>query len=90
MWLVSRRLVTLATVAALAMAFSRVYIAAHYPWDVAAGLLVGASVALLGWAVLGTPLTTLTGWLRGLPGLRQAFPAPPATRSEPASVAPGP
>jgi membrane-associated phospholipid phosphatase len=88
LWLVSRRLGAVATVAALAMAFSRVYIAAHYPWDVAAGLVAGALVALLGWALLRTPLTVLTGWLRRLPGLRQAFPAPPTTRS-PASAAPG-
>jgi len=89
LWLVSRRLGAIATVAALAMAFSRVYIAAHYPWDVAAGLVVGALVALLGWALLRTPVTALTGWLRRLPGLRQAFPAPPPTRSAPASAAPG-
>jgi membrane-associated phospholipid phosphatase len=89
LWLVSRRLGAVATVAALAMAFSRVYIAAHYPWDVAAGLVVGSLVALLGWVLLRTPLTALTRWLRRLPGVRQAFPAPPATRSEPASMASG-
>ena len=82
-WLVSRRLGAIATVAALAMAFSRVYIAAHYPWDVAAGLVLGALVALLGWALLRRPLTVLTGWLRGRPGLRQVFPAPPAGRPGP-------
>ncbi len=38
--------------AALLMAFSRVYIAAHYPLDVAAGLLLGAAVTLAGWALL--------------------------------------
>ena len=75
LWLVSRALGALATVAALAMAFARVYIAAHYPWDVAAGLVVGALVALLGWVLLGRLLTVLTGWLRTRPGLRQAFPA---------------
>jgi membrane-associated phospholipid phosphatase len=44
---VSRRLAVLAAVAALVMAFARVYIAAHYPADVAVGLLLGASVALV-------------------------------------------
>jgi membrane-associated phospholipid phosphatase len=83
LWLVSRALGALATVAALAMAFARVYIAAHYPWDVAAGLVFGALVALVGWLLLGRLLTVLTGWLRTRPGLRQAFPAPvgvPASR----------
>ncbi len=76
LWLTSRVLGLLATVAAVAMAFSRVYIAAHYPWDVAAGLVVGALVALLGWTLLRVPLIALTGWLRTRPGLRRAFPAP--------------
>jgi membrane-associated phospholipid phosphatase len=82
MWLVSRVLGALATVAALVMAFSRVYIAAHYPWDVAAGLAFGALVAVLGWLVLRTPLAVLTGWLRTRPGLRQVFPAPVALPAE--------
>jgi membrane-associated phospholipid phosphatase len=76
LWLVSRRLGTVAAVAAVAMAFSRVYIAAHYPWDVAAGLVLGALVAVVGWLLLRTPLTALTGWLRRLPVLREVFPAP--------------
>jgi undecaprenyl-diphosphatase len=46
LWLASRRLGALALVAALLMAFARVYIAAHYPVDVAAGLVLGAVVAL--------------------------------------------
>ena len=74
LWLVSRALGWLATIAALVMAFSRVYIAAHYPWDVAAGLAFGALVALLGRLLLRVPLTALTGWLRARPGLRRAFP----------------
>jgi membrane-associated phospholipid phosphatase len=43
---VSRRLAALAAVAALVMAFARVYIAAHYPADVAVGLVLGAVVAV--------------------------------------------
>ncbi|MBI1758695.1 MAG: phosphatase PAP2 family protein [Actinobacteria bacterium] len=44
--LVSRRLGAIATAAAVLMAASRVYIAAHYPSDVLAGLLLGGLVAL--------------------------------------------
>jgi undecaprenyl-diphosphatase len=73
--LAHRRLGIIAVVAALLMAFSRVYIAAHYPWDVVGGLLLGTSVALVGWLVLALPLTALTGWLRTLPGLRSVFAA---------------
>jgi membrane-associated phospholipid phosphatase len=71
--LAHRRLGAAAVVAALLMAFSRVYIAAHYPWDVVAGLLLGAAVAFFGWLLVATPLTALTRWLRTLPGVRAAF-----------------
>ncbi|MEH0844254.1 phosphatase PAP2 family protein [Micromonospora sp. CPCC 205711] len=47
LWFVSRRLGLVAAVAALIMGFSRVYIAAHYPHDVVAGLALGAAVASL-------------------------------------------
>lgn len=71
--LAHRRLGAVAVVAALMMAFARVYIAAHYPWDVIAGLALGAAVALGGWALLRRPLTALTAWLRELPGIRVVF-----------------
>lgn len=77
--LVSRRLGLVAVVLAVLMAFARVYIAAHYPWDVAAGLLFGAGVALLGWLALRLPLTWATERLRGQWGLRSLF-----TRAAPA------
>ena len=50
--LVNRKLGLIAVLAAAVMAFSRVYIAAHYPLDVAAGLLLGAGVTLAGWLLL--------------------------------------
>lgn len=77
LFLVSRRLGLVAAVAALLMAFARVYIAAHYPWDVVGGLVLGAGVVLLGWLLLRVPLTALTRWLRRQPGLRAVFAAPP-------------
>lgn len=42
--LVSRRLAVVAAVAAAVMGFSRVYVGAHYPHDVLAGLLVGVII----------------------------------------------
>jgi undecaprenyl-diphosphatase len=46
LWLVNRWLGVIAAVLALVMAFSRVWVGAHYPHDVIVGLLVGALVAL--------------------------------------------
>ncbi len=76
LFLVSRRLGWVALVAALLLAFARVYTAAHYPWDVAGGLVLGAAVTLLGWLLLAVPLTALTTWLRRAPGLRAVFTGP--------------
>lgn len=47
LWFVSRRLGIAATIAAVLMAFARVYIGAHYPQDVLAGLALGCAVAVL-------------------------------------------
>jgi membrane-associated phospholipid phosphatase len=73
LWLASRALGAIAAAAAVLMAFSRVYIAAHYPWDVVAGLAFGVLVALLGWVLLRRPLIAVTAWLRRQPGVRNAF-----------------
>jgi membrane-associated phospholipid phosphatase len=56
---VSRGLAALATVAALVMAFARVYIAAHFPGDVIVGLVLGAGVALVVYLVAHTGLARL-------------------------------
>lgn len=45
-WHTHRRLGAIAITAALLMAFSRVWVGAHYPHDVVVGLLVGACIAL--------------------------------------------
>jgi undecaprenyl-diphosphatase len=57
--LVDRRLGLLATVLALLMAFARVYVGAHYPFDVIAGLLVGGAVTTIGWIVVRHPMRLL-------------------------------
>ena len=67
LWLVSWRLGVLAAAAALLMAASRVYIAAHYPHDVVAGLLLGIAITLLGWLLVRRPLTALVERLAGWP-----------------------
>jgi len=48
LWWVDRRLGLVAGLAAVAMAFARVYVGAHYPLDVVAGLALGAVVTSLG------------------------------------------
>jgi undecaprenyl-diphosphatase len=45
--------------AAAVMAFARVYVGAHYPGDVVAGLALGAGVALAGYAVARMPVAAL-------------------------------
>ncbi|MFG2874189.1 phosphatase PAP2 family protein [Streptomyces sp. NPDC048337] len=47
LWVTDRRLAAVAVPAALLMAFSRVWVGAHYPHDVVLGLAVGAFIAWL-------------------------------------------
>lgn len=65
--LVDRRLGVVASVLALLMAFARVYVGAHYPLDVVAGLLLGALVVAVGYALLRRPLEWLVEALAGTP-----------------------
>lgn len=64
LFLVDRRFGWAAAAAGVLLAAARVYVGAHYPGDVAAGLAFGALVALLGWAVLGGVLVSLVEALR--------------------------
>lgn len=64
-WLVSRRLGVLAALASVAMCLARVYIGAHFPQDVVAGLLLGAVVSLGGYVLLRPVLTWLIDVVAG-------------------------
>lgn len=57
--LVWGRLGLVAVVAALLLAFARVYVGVHFPVDVAAGLLFGAVVALCAVRMLEAPVARL-------------------------------
>ncbi|WP_405762226.1 phosphatase PAP2 family protein [Streptomyces sp. NBC_01420] len=60
---VSRRLGAVAVLAACAMAASRVWVGAHYPHDVAAGVIVGALVAALTMGALRRRPDALVRWI---------------------------
>lgn len=79
LFLVNRRLGWAATVAALLMVFARVYIGAHYPHDVAAGLAVGAAVSVLAYLVLRRVLARLLSVLLHTPLRALLTASPPAT-----------
>ncbi|SEA58404.1 MULTISPECIES: phosphatase PAP2 family protein [unclassified Mycobacterium] len=49
LWLTNRYLGVVAAVAAVVMAFARVYVGAHYPSDVVAGLVLGVVVSWAGY-----------------------------------------
>ena len=87
LFLVSHRLGLVAASAAVVMAFTRVYVAAHYPWDVLAGLALGALVAVVGWLLLRGPLVALVAWLRARPGVRAVFGPEPSREQQDVTVA---
>lgn len=62
LFLLNKRLGLIAALAALLMAFARVYVGAHYPGDVLAGFALGAVVAALGQRLLTPVLTRLVTW----------------------------
>lgn len=87
LFLVNRRLGVAALLAALVMAFARVYIGAHWPGDVEVGLVLGAAVTAGGFKVIERPAVRLVGFLVATP-LRpllvaRAAPGTPAAGSVP-------
>ena len=77
LWLVSRRLGIVAAAAALLMAAARVYVGAHFPLDVVAGLVLGAVVTLVGFLLVRPLLVGLVERLTRTP-LRPLLRAPDA------------
>lgn len=67
LWLVERRLGLLTAAAALLMCFARVYVGAHYPHDVLAGLVLGAVVAIAGYWLTAPLLRRLVAWAGSTP-----------------------
>jgi membrane-associated phospholipid phosphatase len=82
LWLVSRRLGLVGTVAAALMAAARVYVGAHWPGDVLVGLILGAAVTLAGYRLLRPLLAGSVTRLERTP-LRPLLTRAPA-RPEPA------
>lgn len=69
LFLLDRRLGIVTAFAALLMAFARVYVGAHYPGDVLAGLVLGSVVASIGCyfpiPLLERGVDLLSGWSVG-------------------------
>lgn len=78
--LAHRKIGLVALAAALAMCLARVYVGAHYPGDVMAGLLVGAVVTIVGYLATKGVLCRLVTWAANnrLRPLVTALPAPGA------------
>lgn len=70
LWLVDRTLGRIAVALALLMAFTRVYVGAHYPTDVLAGLVIAGLIAALGSKPGSRVLETILVRLEAVPGVR--------------------
>ena len=67
LFFVSWRLGAVTTLWALIVAFSRVYVGVHFPQDVAAGLALGAVVAVIGAFLIVPIMTRIADWLTKTP-----------------------
>lgn len=63
LWVVNRRLGIVTAFAAALMAFARVFVGAHYPRDVLAGLALGVAVSLAGYVLMRPALRRFLGFL---------------------------
>ena len=70
LWLVDRTIGWVAIGLALLMAFTRVYVGAHYPGDVAAGLLLAGLITVLGSYPGSLLLENILRRLERVPGVR--------------------
>jgi undecaprenyl-diphosphatase len=61
----NRRWGLVASVLAVLMAFTRVYVGAHYPGDVVAGLALGGFISTIGWFAIVPMLRRVAEWLTG-------------------------
>jgi undecaprenyl-diphosphatase len=97
LFLVSRPLGWFSALAAALMAFSRVYVAEAYPFDVLVGLPLGAAFSLLGFLVVRrglmrllrmADLTIFRSLVTATPRPPKPSPAPPRPEPEPALAGP--
>lgn len=67
LFLVNPLLGIVSLIFALILVFSRVYIAAHYPYDVMAGLILGAAIVLISYFIVRKPLVLVIQKLANSP-----------------------
>ena len=65
--LTHRRLGVASALAALVMAFARVYVGAHFPLDVIVGLLLGSVITCPGYLAVRPVLIWVVAWLTRTP-----------------------
>lgn len=63
LFLANRKWGIIAVVAAVIMAFTRVYVGAHYPGDVLAGLALGSGVTVIGRFILVPIMVRFINWV---------------------------
>lgn len=82
LWRVERRLGLCTAAAAVVMGFARVYVGAHYPRDVIAGLALGVLISLVGYRIAAPLLRRVLAWIQRtrLRPLVEHKPVGPASR----------